>query len=288
MLIERRRRRLAASHPRHAAGADRRPHRPPSDRTRSRCSSAASVLGRVFWNGALEHLSPDVDGSRGLARRPRCSATSCSASPARRSPASPRTVQARADPRGRIRGHGEARAGASTTRASRSGSRSERATSSSRSAPTTSTRPPSSSPSSRERRREDLAREDSERARQGRRSCTLARVVSHRAQAASARGRARPDHRTPLRRGSRSLAARRLHRRRSRDGRHSDTLRRERRAARGTSTAALWPMSRSTNAPMRHARELVERGARRARARRRRALRRLLDADRDRQLGRRR
>ena len=123
-------------------------HLPPAAKT---LLQRASVVGRVFWSGALEHLSPDVEGSA------RCSTTSCSASscfvsrarrsPARRPTGSSTSSSARSPTRAC-----RSSLGPSITRASPSGWQSERARSSSRSARTTSTRQSSSWSSSKARR----------------------------------------------------------------------------------------------------------------------------------------
>ena len=104
----------------------------------------AAVVGRVFWKGALEHLSPDIEDLDALLddlllrefllREPRSSISGRDA----------RTASSTSSfARSRTRGSRSSRA-RSTTHGSRSGSPSARATSSSRSVRTTSTRPSSS------------------------------------------------------------------------------------------------------------------------------------------------
>ena len=53
-------------HSGHAAGVDRGAHRPSSLRVGKTVLQRASVVGRVFWKGALEHLSPDVEDIEAL------------------------------------------------------------------------------------------------------------------------------------------------------------------------------------------------------------------------------
>ena len=68
-----------------------RAHRPAAAPARSSCSSARSVIGRVFWGGALEHLSPELDEVDDVLETS-CCATSSRARRARRSRARPRTA----------------------------------------------------------------------------------------------------------------------------------------------------------------------------------------------------
>ena len=48
-------------HSGHAAGADRRAHRPAARRRRRRVLQRAAVIGRIFWEGAIERLSPELE-----------------------------------------------------------------------------------------------------------------------------------------------------------------------------------------------------------------------------------
>ena len=51
----------------------------------------AAVIGRIFWEGALERLSPELDVARGTARRPAAARVRRSTRSARRSAARRRT-----------------------------------------------------------------------------------------------------------------------------------------------------------------------------------------------------
>jgi hypothetical protein len=88
--------------PGHAAGADRRAHRPARADAKALLQRAA-VIGRIFWEGALGAPLARARVARGHARGPAACASSCSTRSDRRSAASGLQVQARADPRGRLR-----------------------------------------------------------------------------------------------------------------------------------------------------------------------------------------
>ena len=101
--------RLVRPRPRHAAGADRRPHRPPRSRREDAAPARIRRRPRVLARRARAPVARRRR-ARGAARRP---------APARVPPARAALVdlrrdrlplQARAHPRGRVHGHGEARA----------------------------------------------------------------------------------------------------------------------------------------------------------------------------------
>ena len=112
------RRRSACSSRAAATDADRIPdtlqaliaaridHLPPDGKT---LLQRASVIGRVFWKGALEHLSPDVEDLDALARRPAPARVPAPRAPLVDLRRARLPLQARPDPRGRVHGACEAR-----------------------------------------------------------------------------------------------------------------------------------------------------------------------------------
>ena len=204
------------AHPGHAPGLDRRAHRRP----------AGGREGAAPPGGGDR---PDLLARRAHARSRPTSTTSTtllddlSAARLRRSreqrstiPASGVSLQAHADPRGRLSGPERRRARAELQPASRSGSTSEPATSCSRSAPTTSTRPTAPTPTRRRRARRARA-EAAARARAAGSERSRARRTAAR-KLLAAGGRARADARAPLPRRARRLAAGRLPGGHRRDG----------------------------------------------------------------------